>query len=77
MGINILYSDLTQAIANNAQNMAEYVGEANPGTAKAATGWRIKKIVYDANNAVTDVLWAEGSNAFDKVWNDYATYSYS
>lgn len=66
-----------QACVNNANGQVIYLGYAQPGTAKTAAAWQIRKITYDANGAMTDVEFAEGSNAFNKVWNSYATYSYS
>ncbi len=54
-----------------------YIGEAKPGTATSEKGWRIKKISWDASNNPTEVLWANGSNAFAFVWDDRASYSYS
>jgi hypothetical protein len=70
-------SQLTQSIENNSSGMAVYIGEAAPGTAKNAAGWRIKKISYDSSNAVTDIQWANGTNTFTKVWDSRAGYSYS
>jgi hypothetical protein len=67
----------TLAIEYDASNNPVYVGEAGPGTAKAANGWRIKKITYDGSNNPTDVQWADGDTRFDNIWDDRATYTYS
>jgi len=56
---------------------AFFVGEAKPGTAQTATGWRIKRITYDLNNNATNIEWANGSSAFDKIWASRALYTYS
>jgi hypothetical protein len=53
-----------------------YLGQALPGSAVSAAVWRIQKFLYSGAN-VTDLLWADGTNAFSKIWNDRATYSYS
>lgn len=50
-----------------------YVGEAEIGVANEANPvWRIKKISYSP----LKVEWAEGSIAFNKVWNDRTSYNY-
>lgn len=52
---------------------AVYIGQANPGTSVATAGWRIKRILESSG---THVDWANGTAAFDKVWNDRLTYTY-
>jgi hypothetical protein len=70
-------SDLIQVIVYDASDRPEYIGYATPGTSKATAGWQIRKLTYDAGGLVTDTQFASGSNLYDKVWNDYAGYSYS
>lgn len=53
-----------------------YVAKASPGTAVGSTGWQISKLTYSGAN-VTDVQWADGTNAFTKIYNSRASYSYS
>lgn len=50
------------------------VGEALPGTTDAQALWRIKKI---DSSSIVEVIWAEGSDEFNKVWDDRASYTYS
>lgn len=54
-----------------------YIGKATTGTATTAASWSIKKITYDANNNPITIKFANGTDSFDKVWDDRATYSYS
>lgn len=54
-----------------------YIGEANPGTGKGSAGWRIRKIIYDADGNITDIQYADGDANFDNIWNNRASYSYS
>lgn len=57
---------------------ALYIGFAEPGTNTGSTGWSIKKNTIDANGFVTEVKWASGNSAFDKVWDWRAgSYTYS
>ena len=68
---------LTQRIEYDANNNAIYIGRAQPGTASSAASWQISKMTYDANNNMTLLAWAGGSDNFEFVWNDRATYTYS
>lgn len=52
-----------------------YIGEATPGTARDAASWRIKR-VYEIGDDV-EIIWADNTANFTKVWNDRATYEYS
>lgn len=69
-------SNFTLAIEYDANENPVYIGEASIGTAKSATGWRIKKLTFDANDNLTDLKWADGVRAFTKVWDDRADYTY-
>lgn len=59
------------------ENGFTYVGEALPGTTKGQSTWRIKRIYEFGSDGDLDILWANGSADFDKIWNDRATYTYS
>jgi len=52
-----------------------YIGEAEPGTDRATALWRIRRIAEQPDGDL-DILWANGSAAFDKVWDLRATYTY-
>jgi len=67
---------LLQAFAYNAQNMVEYHGWAQPGTAKSEAGWRIAKLTYSGFN-VTDIQFADGDVEFDNIWDNRESLSYS
>jgi len=54
-----------------------YVGAATPGSATSATKWQILKFTYDGGGNMTSQLWAAGSAAFDKIWDDKGNYQYS
>ncbi len=51
----------------------DYVGEASIGTVTSASLWRIKKV----DNSSGIVLQWAGSGAFDQVWDNRASLSYS
>ena len=67
---------LSTRIENTVQGMAVYIGKAVPGTLTSAESWQIQKLTY-SGNFVTAIGFAGGSAAFDKKWDDRATYSYS
>jgi len=58
-------------------NLPLYVGIAEPGTSKSSPYWKIYKLTYDGNDAVTDIQWASGNTNMDKTWNNRANYTYS
>lgn len=68
-------SDHDLRLAYDASDNVEYVGIAEPGTATSAAAWQIKKLTY-TDGAVTAVDFADGTNAYIKVWDDRATYTY-
>ena len=63
--------------SGNANGMLEYICEAEPASLTSASVWRIRKLVYDSAGFNTQVLWASGDRKFDKIQDDYASYSYS
>lgn len=69
-------TEYTTAIEYNADNNPIYIGEALPGTAKNATEWRIRKIIYDANQNPIDIQWANSSKKFEFIWDNRANYTY-
>ncbi len=60
--------------SDTADAQTTYVGQAAPGTASSAAAWRIKRIT-DTGSAVS-IDWANGSDAFDQVWDDRASLTY-
>lgn len=49
-----------------------YLGKALPGTALSSAGWQIKRY----NKSAGASTFADDSTAFNKVWDDRATYAY-
>ncbi|TET75149.1 MAG: hypothetical protein E3J56_00985 [Candidatus Aminicenantes bacterium] len=66
----------TQRMAYTTQGLPEYIGIAFPGAATSAAVWQIRKLVYTGTNC-TSVLWADGNNNFDGIWDNHASLSYS
>ena len=52
-----------------------YKGWAVPNSAEAAAVWRIQKIVFTGDDVAK--TWADGSDAFNQVWDDRLTLDYS
>ncbi len=53
-----------------------YLGKAYPGAAESAAVWQVQKLVFGIDGDVT-ITWADGNAAFDNVWDDRASLSYS
>jgi len=71
------HSDMKMQVAYNAAGDVEYIGRARPGALDSAAEWQLAKITYNAARQVTLVGLASGTNAYTKVWNDRATYTYA
>jgi len=69
--------DFTVKIENDGNGNPVYVGKAPKGAATSAAVWQVRKLSYDVNQSVTDVQFAGGSNAFDKIYDNRATFTYS
>ncbi len=50
-----------------------YIGYAEIGSSQASAVWRIKKI--DTSSG-TSIIWADGNDNFDNVWNNRAALTY-
>jgi len=70
-------ADLIIEIDYSAGTNPIYLGKAVPGTLTSETGWQIFKCAWDANNNLTSKLAANGTNNYDKEWDERATYTYS
>jgi hypothetical protein len=64
-------------IKYDANQNPEYVGLTLSDATLSDPKWMIRKIVYDANQNPIRVIFANGTNKFDKVFNSYLGYSYS
>lgn len=51
-----------------------YNGEAPAGTLDASPRWRIKRTTITGDDVTVE--YAEGTDKFDKVWDDRLTYNY-
>lgn len=52
-----------------------YRGDAAPGTALSAAGWRVRRLIVGSDGDVSET-WANGTANFDNIWNDRLTLSY-
>jgi len=65
-----------QVLIDDVDNSTFYLGRSVRGSATSDAVWRILKIVEDSGGDVF-FQYANGTIAFDKVWDDRATYAYS
>ena len=70
-------SVLVTLIDDTTDSSYVYIGKAIPGkadtTGKAESVWQISRV----ENSTGSTAFAEGSEFFDKVWNDRTSYTYS
>ena len=53
-----------------------YIGEALPGTASSEAKWRIKRVDQQTGDDY-DIIWADGTAEFTKVWDDRLSLTYN
>lgn len=53
-----------------------YRGRALPGTATSAASWRVERISIAADGDVS-ILFADGNDSYDNIWDNRASLSYS
>ncbi len=68
--------DLQLAVDYTTGTNPIYIGRSRPGALKSATDWQIRKLTYDSNNNVTDIKFADGTNDYNKIWDNRASYTY-
>lgn len=54
-----------------------YIGKAAQGSATSAAVWLIRKLTYDGSNNCTNIQFANGSSAYNAIWDNRASLSYS
>lgn len=59
---------------DEASSTVIYIGQAIPGSQDSAAMWLIKKIII--SGATVSTLYANGSSAYDQVWNNRAALTY-
>lgn len=55
----------------------KYIGFSTPGTATSAALWKIKLVDQSDTGGDVPILFASGTNTYDKVWDNRATYTYT
>lgn len=58
-----------------ASSTVTYLGSAAAGSATSAAVWKIKKVLVAST--ITTISFASGSTAFDQIWDNRASLSYS
>ena len=54
----------------------QYVGEAPIGSSTSTAVWKIYRLTMSGTNSISRA-WADGSDLFNKIWDNRATYTYS
>ena len=71
-----LTGNYTSLMSYDGSNNLEYLGKANIGSATSDSIWQIKKFIYSGSN-MTGILYADGNELFDNLWDDRTSLSYS
>jgi hypothetical protein len=66
----------TVALQYDGSDNVIYQGWAIPGSSKSEAKWRIIRLTYSGSN-VTDIQFADGSDSFNKIWDDRLNYTYA
>ena len=74
MSVPLIQSQL-KTLIDEASATVTYVGVAAPNALTSVAVWRIQKIVV--SGTVTSILWADGNNKFDNIWDDRASLTYN
>lgn len=69
--------ELIISIDSDASHNPQYLGLAAKNTTTAQALWQIRKFTIDANSNVSAIRYANGSAAFNAVWDNRAALSYS
>ena len=71
--------NLSTRFDDTAMGAILYLGEADPGTAESAASWRIQQINFTNLPTEDDleILWADGDNNFNNIWDDRLSLTYS
>lgn len=77
MGVSSVTSiDTTYSLRLDEPSSTElYVGEASIGANESAPVWRIKKLV--TVGMTISILWADGNQFFDNIWDNRLLLSYA
>jgi len=73
--VQIMAPQSVKTLVDDVGGGVTYVGEANPGTATYTNTWRIRQITEVG--ADVSVLWADGNDNFDNIWDNRASLVYS
>ena len=74
---DLFIKNISYVASGNGAGKEEYVGYAEPGSADASAVWQIQKLVYDSNNKISTVRYADGDLKFNNIWDNRASLSYS
>jgi hypothetical protein len=53
-----------------------YVGKALPGALTSAAAWRVTRVTVQSDTDI-EILYADGDDLYDNIWDNRASLSYS
>ena len=73
--VTVITGPLTSRI-DAVSKYISYVGKAPAGSATSAAAWQIAYLVTDSSGNLT-MTYANGSSAYDQIWDNRASLTYS
>lgn len=67
----------TQRLDYDSNGDVLYMGQGETGMLESEPYWQIKKFSYDSSGNLLKIIYADGNENKDNVWNDRASLSYS
>lgn len=66
----------TDTVDPDALPEVTYVGKALPGSTTASASWRVTRLTLQSDGDI-EILYADGNDAFDNIWDNRLSLSYS
>jgi YD repeat-containing protein len=54
-----------------------FIGRADIASVTSAAVWQIQKLSYDVSGNPLSIIWADGNEEFDNIWDNRNSLSYS
>lgn len=72
--VNVWDGALKTIVEDTGVGGITYIGEAIPGTATSAAGWRIQRITVAGTT--TTIEWVGSGSKFNQIWDNRTSLSY-
>lgn len=63
--------------AYDSNGLLTFLGKAQPSSLTSATVWQIRNLIYNVNSLLVQILYADGNQNFDNIWDNRVSLPYS